>query len=275
MSRASRTQHARGGVMSGDTLFSISSSDTTPSSDSISDSGSGSDSISASAFGNDSASGRTSTSSVRFSSSTPISDFRSRNSVGNQATRIIGGIKGRSRVREYMDQLKLDIIVSDMVFISFGWVARHLMSVRDNYFGSFTHFSTLTEYVTRRNQNVPIGDPVEWKWREGKSNVFEVVLCIQFERSAIVLPAGLPGYEYSLGPYPTTEQQHSTGFNSLGTCVIVLQPEIQLQLRTHDYSMEMSLNISPTVISIVEDVVHDLTRESYERLGRQSLQIDG
>ncbi|KAF8521806.1 hypothetical protein JB92DRAFT_3110872 [Gautieria morchelliformis] len=80
--------------LSGDTLFSISSSDTTPSSDSISDSASGSDSISASAFGNDSASGRTSTSSVRLASSTPISDFHSRNSVGNQATRIIGGIKG-------------------------------------------------------------------------------------------------------------------------------------------------------------------------------------
>ncbi|KAF8495582.1 hypothetical protein JB92DRAFT_3126440 [Gautieria morchelliformis] len=62
--------------VSGDTLFSISSSDTTPSSDSISDSASGSDSISASAFGNDSASGRTSTSSVRLASSTPISDFR-------------------------------------------------------------------------------------------------------------------------------------------------------------------------------------------------------
>ncbi|KAF8508641.1 hypothetical protein JB92DRAFT_3120694 [Gautieria morchelliformis] len=80
--------------LSGDTLFSISSSDTTPSSDSISDSASGSDSISASAFGNDSASGRTSTSSVRLASSTPISDFHSWNSVGNQATRIIGGIKG-------------------------------------------------------------------------------------------------------------------------------------------------------------------------------------
>ncbi|KAF8518893.1 hypothetical protein JB92DRAFT_3112734 [Gautieria morchelliformis] len=69
-------------------------------SDSISNSASSSDSISAPAFGNDSASGRTSTSSVRLASSTPISDFHSQNSVGNQATRIIGGIKGQSRVRE-------------------------------------------------------------------------------------------------------------------------------------------------------------------------------
>ncbi|KAF8510853.1 hypothetical protein JB92DRAFT_3118611 [Gautieria morchelliformis] len=69
-------------------------------SDSISESASGSDSISGSAFRNDSASGRTSTSSVRFASSTPISDFHSQNSAGNQATRVIGGIKGRSRVRE-------------------------------------------------------------------------------------------------------------------------------------------------------------------------------
>ncbi|KAF8523585.1 hypothetical protein JB92DRAFT_3110019 [Gautieria morchelliformis] len=81
-------------------FVTVEDSNTTPSSDSISNSASSSDSISASAFGNDSASGRTSTSSVRLASSTPISDFRSWNSVGNQATRVIGGIKGRSRVRE-------------------------------------------------------------------------------------------------------------------------------------------------------------------------------
>ncbi|KAF8526386.1 hypothetical protein JB92DRAFT_3108379 [Gautieria morchelliformis] len=75
-------------------------------SDSISDSTSSSDSISASAFGNDSASGRTSTSSVRFASSTPISDFHSWNSVGNQAACVIGGIKGRSRVREFFQFLE-------------------------------------------------------------------------------------------------------------------------------------------------------------------------
>lgn len=60
----------------------------------------------------------------------------------------------------------------DMVFISFGWVIRHLMNVRDNYFGNFTHFSTLTEYVTKRNKGMPVGDPVEWKWREGKVRQF-------------------------------------------------------------------------------------------------------
>ena len=85
-----------------------------------------------------------------------------------------------------IDQLKLDIFVRtfffvleshvfypvdqsrDVVFISFGWVVRHLIAVRDNYFGNFTHFSTLGEYVTKRHQNQPVGDPVEAKWREGK-----------------------------------------------------------------------------------------------------------
>lgn len=42
------------------------------------------------------------------------------------------------------------------------------MTVRDNYFGNFTHFSTLYEYVSKRKRNLPLGDPVEFKWVEGK-----------------------------------------------------------------------------------------------------------
>jgi hypothetical protein len=100
---------------------------------------------------------------------------------------------------EHIDRLKLDIFVRTLfflrdvrrevsfpqshvrqtrgaVFISFGWIIRHLMAVRDNYFGTFTHFSTLSEYVAKRNQNLPVGDPVEWKWREGKVRPCYLVL---------------------------------------------------------------------------------------------------
>lgn len=48
-----------------------------------------------------------------------------------------------------------------------GWAIRYFMVLRDNYFGSFTHFSTLTEYLEKRSRG-EVGDPVEKKWRPEK-----------------------------------------------------------------------------------------------------------
>lgn len=41
------------------------------------------------------------------------------------------------------------------------------MILRDNYFGSFTHFSTLFEYLDKRRRGLPAGDPIIQKYREG------------------------------------------------------------------------------------------------------------
>lgn len=143
-----------------------------------------------------------------------------------------------------------------MVFIAFGWVVRSLMSVRENYFGNFTHFSTLDEYVYKREHDVLVGDPVESKWKEGrvciiccflsflshntfpflKSNAFEVTLDLLFNRTAVVLPAGLTGYEYSLDPSSDRTSSNET-YHGLGTSVLLLQQEFQVYLRTHDFSM--------------------------------------
>ncbi|KAF8577934.1 hypothetical protein K439DRAFT_1363574, partial [Ramaria rubella] len=176
---------------------------------------------------------------------------------------------------EYIDQLKLDIVLHHMVFMTFGWVVRHILCVRDNYFGNFTHFATLYEYVSKRNRNLPVGDPVEGKWREGKSNVFEVYLGVRIEQAVMALPAGLPGYEYSLEQSAETEQHFTADPKCMGTCAVVFQPELQVQLRTNDYSMEMSLNTSPMSISLVDDFEHNLLYESYEGVGRRKLHIDG
>lgn len=42
------------------------------------------------------------------------------------------------------------------------------MVLRDNYLGSFTNFSTLFEYIDKRKKNIPVGDPINLKYREGK-----------------------------------------------------------------------------------------------------------
>jgi hypothetical protein len=50
---------------------------------------------------------------------------------------------------------------------AFGWAIRHMINVRNNYFGVFCHFVTLEEYRLRHQHNMR-GDPVEHKYRPGK-----------------------------------------------------------------------------------------------------------
>lgn len=42
------------------------------------------------------------------------------------------------------------------------------MVMRDNYFGSFTQFHTLYEYLQKKDKGLPISDPTELKYRLGK-----------------------------------------------------------------------------------------------------------
>jgi len=58
--------------------------------------------------------------------------------------------------------------VRDIRFKALGWTIRYLMVMRENYFGTFTNFSTLYEYLDKRRRGLPVGDPVELKYREGK-----------------------------------------------------------------------------------------------------------
>ena len=48
-----------------------------------------------------------------------------------------------------------------------GWMVRHVFNLRDNYFGTFTHFVTLEEYRHRHERNLQ-GDPLELIYRPGQ-----------------------------------------------------------------------------------------------------------
>jgi hypothetical protein len=67
--------------------------------------------------------------------------------------------------------------VSDIVYQSLGWATRYWMVVRDNYLGSFTNFSTLYEYLDKRRNNVPVGDPIKLKYRQGKVSMLSLIYC--------------------------------------------------------------------------------------------------
>ncbi|GJJ06705.1 hypothetical protein Clacol_000901 [Clathrus columnatus] len=204
-----------------------------------------------------------------------FSSFRTSDFGALRAFRLEGSYLSHSEVLPgNIDQLKFSITGSDVVFIAFGWVIRNLMSLRENYFGNFTHFSTLDEYVYKREHNIPVGDIIESKWKEGRSNVFEVTLDVLFHRTVVVFPAGLTGYEYSVDPW-SDNTSSGEAYRSLGTSVLMLQPEFQLYLRTHDFSMEMDVHTSPVKLSVVEHLSHSLLYEPYTVLGRRKLHLDG
>ncbi|KAI6121684.1 hypothetical protein F5141DRAFT_529930 [Pisolithus sp. B1] len=140
-----------------------------------------------------------------------------------------------SEVRsDHIDQIKLDISLADVSFKLLGWVIRYAMVLRDNYFGSFTHFSTLVEYLSRHAKG-EVGDPVEKKYRLGQSNPLQVIICLMLQNGTVLLPAALPGYE-KYGDNATTT-------DDVGASLLLGFPELQLDLRLHDYFMDMSLNV--------------------------------
>jgi len=92
----------------------------------------------------------------------------------------------------------------------------------------------------------------------------EVELGFNLDRGMIVLPAGLPGYE--------VHQVNSTKAGHLGSCLLLSLPALQVQLRTNDYYMDMSLNVD-TVYGRFED--HYLDDSSYSRVSsKETILID-
>ncbi len=58
--------------------------------------------------------------------------------------------------------------VKNPTYYAYGWSIRYFLILRDNYIGSFTHFQTLSEYLDKRNQKLPVGDPIKLSYRPGK-----------------------------------------------------------------------------------------------------------
>jgi len=76
---------------------------------------------------------------------------------------------------------------------------------------------------------------------------------MSMNRSLIVLPVGLPGYEmYSPLPGQSPDDVQ------LGECIVLSVPETEVQLRTHNLGLELNLNIG----AIYGDVESNYTERS-------------
>lgn len=79
-------------------------------------------------------------------------------------------------ITDALHMLYLGYQISDVAFKELGWSIRYFMVIKDNYLGSFTHFSTLYEYLDKRKRNLPLGDPIVAKYRPGKVRVSSSLL---------------------------------------------------------------------------------------------------
>ncbi|EAU91786.1 hypothetical protein CC1G_04554 [Coprinopsis cinerea okayama7 len=174
---------------------------------------------------------------------------------------------------EHVDQLKLDIQLTNAALKALGWAIRYIMVIKDNYFGSFTHFSTLNEYLGKRDsQDQPVGDPIKLKYREGKHNMLQVELSLDVDRGTAVLPSGLLGYRTSSFNMLTDS---STATEPSGSALMLAFPRLQVYLRLHDYFMEMTLNVD-TVRGLMDTSVPEkMDYKTLQKKGKEVLFIDG
>ncbi|KLO15399.1 hypothetical protein SCHPADRAFT_995885 [Schizopora paradoxa] len=148
---------------------------------------------------------------------------------------------------ELVDELTLDIKCEAPRVKLLGWVVRHFMVLRENYFGSFTQYTITREYLAKLASAAPPGDPFEMKYRKGKNNAFQVQLSAHVSDGVMCVPAGLPGFEKCTG----TNKDEPDDFGP-GSSTLLFVPELLVQLRSNDVGMEMSLTCDPISFSCVK-----------------------
>ncbi|KAH8828053.1 hypothetical protein DL96DRAFT_1601498 [Flagelloscypha sp. PMI_526] len=153
-----------------------------------------------------------------------------------------------------IDRLRLVFSVQHVAYKALGWTIRHFMLFQANYFGSYTHYTTLTEFLKKvktPGRRQTIGDPIDDRFPAGKIEL-EVDLghgIISYEKSEVVV-------------------------DDLGTTLFVDVSELQVHLRLHDHFMEMSLNASPMSISIESQCPSKISYRSCRRTRQNLLILD-
>ena len=82
--------------------------------------------------------------------------------------------------------LLADFQATQVAFKCLGWVLRRLFAIKDNYFGSYTNFTTFSEFNERFAEDPKlVGDRVEEKYRPGRVRL--VFTCAQAHCTAVRL----------------------------------------------------------------------------------------
>ncbi|WWC67272.1 uncharacterized protein I206_101180 [Kwoniella pini CBS 10737] len=143
---------------------------------------------------------------------------------------------------DLQETLDLHLEGKHVVFKALGWVLRRLFCVKDNYFGSFTQFRTMQEYLEKFDHDPnSVGDPVEEKYRPGRSNPFAVFVTMNVEESLILMSDEI--YNCKKG-------------------LVIPVPQLQMNLKSVDHFMELSLDATPTYVIASSDLDKSYARGS-------------
>ncbi|KAF2456119.1 hypothetical protein BDY21DRAFT_56378 [Lineolata rhizophorae] len=128
------------------------------------------------------------------------------------------------------DTLTFNIHGSNFTFDAYGWFLRHLVKIKENYFGDDLHFKTLEEVQNRPPQdpNQQLAGEAEARSNQ-KSSGLDVILCISAERGSLSLPANI---------------------YSSDTSVFVELPYASADLRFTNYYMDLEVNSTPLSVSL-------------------------
>lgn len=78
---------------------------------------------------------------------------------------------------DHVEKLKLHLEAERVSFLALGWAVRRMFCVKDNYFGTFTQFSTMQEYLEKFDHSADsVGDPIIQKYRPGKVSAASFLL---------------------------------------------------------------------------------------------------
>ncbi|TXT06049.1 hypothetical protein VHUM_03522 [Vanrija humicola] len=135
---------------------------------------------------------------------------------------------------DHQETLKLHMGAERVVFTAMGWAVRRMFSIKDNYFGNFTQFATMQEYLERFDHSPDsVGDPVVQKYRPGRSDPFVVHLTVDIRDSLVLMSDEI--YSAKIG-------------------VAIPVPELQIDLKNNEYQMDMSMDAAPTYCVPCEDL---------------------
>ncbi|KAL0264794.1 Macrophage colony-stimulating factor 1 receptor [Diplodia seriata] len=150
------------------------------------------------------------------------------------------------------DRLALDVGGTKFELALFGFLVRHFMKIKDNYFGEDMHFKTLEEYQELPQSKAGEAPGIDVADQaSNKSNDLDVILSVSAEKVSVLLPANL----YSVEDHVRVEL-----------------PYANADLRFTSYYMDLMVDFSP--LSLALNVSNAKEDSGFDTNNRTQLFVD-